>query len=146
MLRSQSGWVVLLPALFRQCRSLEHDFEDRQRRDGQDRQHRRPRWLPLRDLVYKHPQLDVKNGQIPSSVQYDTCLPVMIASASSSRGSRNTKRFPGAIDRRSISARETSSVTGIGKRMPFDNLRLLTTLEIVVRYMSLTVYIWHYLL
>lgn len=130
MLHSQSEWVVLLPEFFRQCRSLEHGFEDRQPRDGQDRQRRTPRWLPLRDLVYKHPQLDFMNNQVLFSSRYNTRLPVMIASASSSRGSRNTKRFPGAMERRSIFARETSSVTGIGKRTPFDNLKFVTTLEI----------------
>ena len=120
--------MLLLLALSRQCRSLEHDFEDKQRTDAQDRQHQRPRWLPLQDLVYKRPQLNDNNGQIPFSTRYDVRLPVMIASASSSRGSRNTKRLPGAMERRSIFSWETSSVTGIGKRIPFDNLKCLTTL------------------
>ena len=45
----------------------------------------------------------VANSQIPFSTRYNARLPVMIASNSSSRGSRNAKRLPGAMERRSIS-------------------------------------------
>lgn len=53
---------------------------------------------------------------------------VMMARASSSRGSRNVMRDPGAIDNLSTASRDTSSVMGIGKRTPSVNRRVSTTL------------------
>ena len=62
MLHSQSDWVVLLPVLSHQYRSLERGFEDKQQTDGRGRQRQRPRWLLSRGLAYKHPQLNDTNG------------------------------------------------------------------------------------
>ena len=57
-------------------------------------------------------------------------MPVIMARASSSRGSNRVIRDPGEMDRRLTSARETSRVTGIGKRTPFARRRSSTTLKL----------------
>ena len=55
-------------------------------------------------------------------------LPAMIAKGSSSRGSRKTKRVPGAMDFVSMSCCETSRVIGIGKSVPSARRSVSTTL------------------
>jgi hypothetical protein len=57
---------------------------------------------------------------------------VMIASGSSSRGSRKVIRAPGLTERRSMSSCETSRVTGIGNRVPSARRRESTTLQRVL--------------
>jgi hypothetical protein len=62
-------------------------------------------------------------------IKLDRDIPVRIARASSSRGSRNAKRAPGAMESLSMSSFETSRVMGMEKSVPSARRMLLTTLK-----------------
>ena len=72
----------------------------------------------LLDLVRAVDIVDWRSGEHRNTRRELVDIPMMMARASSSRGSRRAMRAPGAIERRSMSSRETSRVMGMGKREP----------------------------